>query len=115
MAGLDRRIVVRTTVTATDDQGRPLEPVHTDRPVWAQRMDKDAMRVVEEGGSIGIAKMVFRVRYREDIVAAAETGVAKVLVDGLELRIENLVTAAETGPLRERRRFLELEVHGSTS
>ena len=116
MPGLDRRITVRTTSTGRDAFGRPTETVNTDREVWAARMDKDSARVVDEGGAIGLRKRTYRIRYRKDILAATqEDATARVIDDGLELTIENVIAADDTGPLAERRRFLELEVKGATN
>ena len=115
MPELDRRIVVRTATRTTDDFGRPQPPVVTDIAVWATRMDRDLERVLDEGGAIGTARRVYRVRYRRDILAAAHTAAARVLDEGLEFTILDVVTAADSGPLAERRRFLDLQVEGATS
>ena len=115
MPGLDRRITVRTTITGQDEFGRPTGTENTDREVWAARIDKTARRVVDEGGAIGLRKRTYRIRYRKDILEATqEDATARVIDDGLELTIENVVAAADAGPLAERRRFLELEVKGAT-
>ena len=114
MPGLDRRITVRTTTTGTDDFGRPTGQVNHDFTVWASRMDKNAQRVLDEGGAIGTRKRTYRIRYRKDILEATLDATARVIDDGLEMTIQNVVTAADTGPLRERRRFLELETEGGT-
>ena len=115
MPGLDRRITVRTTTTGQDEFGRPTGAQNTDREVWAARMDKDSARVVDEGGAIGLRKRTYRIRYRKDILEATqEDATARVIDAGLELTIESVITAADSGPLAERRRFLELEVKGAT-
>ena len=115
MPGLDRRITVRRTMVDKDEFGRDRGHTYVDRTVWATRIDKDSQRVVDEGGAIGTRKRVYRVRYRQDIITAALDATARVIDDGLELTIENVITAADTGPLAERRRFLELEVEGATN
>lgn len=116
---LDRRINVRTRVEETDDFGRPFDPpqyTDTNRRVWATRTDKTAQRVVDEGGATGTTKRTYRLRWRSDILAAAQDQSARVLTeDDLELAIENVITATDRGPLAERRRFLELEVSGVTN
>ena len=114
MPGLDRRITVRTTITGQDEFGRPTGTENTDREVWAARIDKTARRVVDEGGAIGLRKRTYRIRYRKDILEATRDATARVIDDGLELTIESVAAAADSGPLAERRRFLELEVRGAT-
>lgn len=115
MPELDRRITVRTATRTTDTFGRPIPPTNVDISVWATRMDRDLERVVDEGGAIGTARRVYRVRYRHDILTAAHTGAAKVLDEGLEFTILDVVTVAATGALAERRRFMDLQVEGVTS
>ena len=115
MPGLDRRITVRTVSSMQGEFGRPTGTETVDRTVWAARMDKTAQRVVDEGGAIGTRKRTYRIRYRQDIVEATqEDATVRVIDDGLELTIESVAAAADSGPLAERRRFLELEVKGAT-
>ena len=115
MPQLDRRITVRRRTMGTDDFGRPIPPTNVDVPVWATRMDAGLERVLDEGGAIGTSRRVYRVRYRRDVLAAAKTAAATVLDDGEAFTILDVVTVADSGPLAERRRFMDLQVEGVTS
>ena len=131
MSNLDRRITVRRTVSTFNIYGRP-EETSTDFSVWARRIDRSFSDRPDDGGQPSRALRVYRVRWRKDFIEwmdDAETPPAhrpvlpSMLIvldadlfpddDGTNvLSVDDVKTAAERGPLRERRRFIDLEVLG---
>ncbi len=111
MPALDRRITVRVVTFSRDPQTRESIETNTDYAVWATRRDKELLRIIEEGGSTGRVARIYRVRFDQRFADAAPVGLRVIDADGVQT-VTNLAEAAETGPLRERRRYLELETLG---
>ena len=107
MPGLDRRIIVRRTITMRNQFGEA-EEVTTDYPAWAMREDATQTDKAEAGGDLTEATRAYIIRYRAEI-ADASTSEISVIDGGLTLNATNVVEATLRG---ERRKFLRVEVIG---
>ena len=107
MSALDRRIVVRRTVTTRDRFGEVVETV-TDYAAWATRLDLSQADKEQAGGVLTQASRAYIVRYRAEIADALTSELS--VVDGpLTLDCTNIVEATRLG---ERRKFLRIEAVG---
>ena len=107
MPALDRRIIVRRTVTVFDQFGESVETV-TNFPLWATREDASQADKEMAGGTLTQASRAYVVRYRAEL-AEAITSELTVLDGGLTLDCTNITEASRRG---ERRKFLRVEVIG---
>ena len=107
MPALDRRIIVRRTVTARNQFGESVETT-TDYPQWATRQDASQRDKEEAGGTLTLASRAYVVRYSSALADAA-TSELTVLDGGLTLDCTNIIEASRQG---ERRKFLRVEVIG---
>ena len=110
MPSLDRRIIVRRTVSAFDQFGESVETV-TEYPQWATREDASQADKETAGGVLTLATRAYIVRYRAEI-ADALTSELSVVDDGLTLNATNVVEATLRG---ERRKFLRIEAVGEVT
>ena len=69
MPALDRRIVLRRTVTARNQFGESVETT-TDFPMWATRQDARQIDKAEAGGDVTLATRAYVIRYRAEIADA---------------------------------------------
>ena len=70
MPGLDRRIIVRRTVTTRNQFGESVEDV-TDFPMWATREDSSAKLDKEmAGGVLTLAARAYLIRYSSELADA---------------------------------------------
>ena len=107
MPALDRRIVVRRTVTTRNQFGEHVETV-TDYPLWTTREDARQRDKEEAGGVLTLASRVYVVRYRAELADAPTNEL--VVIDGtLTLDATNITEATRQG---ERRKFLRIETIG---
>ena len=107
MPALDRRIVVRRTVTTFNLYGETVETV-TDFPQWATREDSSQADKELAGGTLNLATRAYIVRYRAEISDALTSELS--VVDGpLTLDCTNITEATLRG---ERRKFLRIECTG---
>ena len=107
MPSLDRRIVVRRTVTARNQFGESEETL-TNFPLWATREDFSQADKEEAGGVLTTATRGYVVRYRSEI-ADALTAELSVIDGTITLNATNVTEATVRG---ERRKFLRLECIG---
>ena len=107
MPSLDRRIVVRRTITARNQFGESVETT-TDYPQWATREDFSQADKELAGGTLTLASRAYVIRYRAELADAA-TSELTVLDGGLTLDCTNITEASRRG---ERRKFLRVEVIG---
>ena len=107
MPALDRRIIVRRTVTEFDQFGESVETV-TNFPLWATRQDSSQRDKEEAGGTLTLAARAYIVRY-QPAIAEAITSELTVIDGGLTLDCTNITEATVRG---ERRKFLRVEVIG---
>ena len=107
MPALDRRIIVRRSVSARNQFGEA-EEVTTDYPVWATREDATQTDKEESGGVLTLATRSYVVRYRAEL-ADALTSEISVIDGALTLDATNITEATVRG---ERRKFLRLETIG---
>ena len=111
MPSLDRRIVVRRTVTGVNQFGEP-ETTNTDYSVWATRVDASAIDTATEGGSYNQSTRAYIVRWRREIAVALVSELF-VIEGGVTLDVLNVIEQArERDP---RRRFLRIEAIGETA
>ena len=107
MPSLDRRIVVRRTVTARNQFGEAVETV-TDFPQWATREDASQSDKEQAGGALTQAARAYLIRYRAELADAITSELS--VVDGIiTLDCTNITEATRLG---ERRKFLRVEVIG---
>ena len=107
MPALDRRIVVRRSVTTRNQFGESVEDV-TDYPQWAARQDATQIDKAEAGGDVTLATRAYVIRYRAEIADALTSEIS--VIDGtLTLDALNVVEATLRG---ERRKFLRVEAIG---
>ena len=107
MPGLDRRIIVRRSVSARNQFGESVETT-TDYPVWTTREDFSQQDKEEAGGVLTQAIRGYVVRYRSEIADALTSELA--VIDGtITLNCTNATEATVRG---ERRKFLRLECIG---
>ena len=107
MPALDRRIIVRRSVSARNQFGESVETT-TDYPLWASRRDASQRDKEEAGGVLTLASRAYVIRYRAELADAA-TSELTVLDGGLTLDCTNITEASRRG---ERRKFLRVEVIG---
>ena len=107
MPALDRRIIVRRTVTARNQFGESVETT-TDYPQWATREDASQADKELAGGVLTQASRAYVVRYRPEL-AEAITSELTVIDGTLTLDCTNITEATVRG---ERRKFLRLECIG---
>ena len=107
MPGLDRRIIVRRSVSARNQFGESVETT-TDYPLWATRQDASQRDKEESGGTLTLASRAYVIRYRAELADAA-TSELTVLDGGLTLDVTNITEATLRG---ERRKFLRIECTG---
>ena len=107
MPALDRRIIVRRTVTTRNLFGEQVAVV-MDFPLWATREDASQRDKEEAGGVLTLASRVYVVRYSSALADAITSEIS--VVDGtLTLDASNITEASRRG---ERRKFLRIEVIG---
>ncbi len=109
MPALDRRIIVRRTVTTRNLFGESVETI-VDYPLWATRIDLTNEDIEQTGGSLGVTTRDYIVRFDARIATsgASELGV----VDGpLTLNVTNVT---EGGDRVERRKFIKIQAVGVT-
>ena len=107
MPALDRRIIVRRTITARNQFGESVETT-TDYPQWATRHDASQSDKEEAGGTLTLAARSYMVRH-SSALADALTSEISVIDGSLTLDATNIIEAVRTG---ERRKFLRIEVVG---
>ena len=107
MPSLDRRIVVRRTVTARNQFGESVETT-TDYPQWTTREDFSQADKEMAGGTLTTATRGYVIRYRPEI-ADAITSELTVIDGALTLDATNITEATVRG---ERRKFLRIECTG---
>ena len=107
MPALDRRIVVRRTVTTRNQFGESVETV-TDYPLWTTREDASQTDKETAGGSLTVAARAYIVRFRSEI-AEALTSELSVIDGTVTLDCTNITEASRQG---ERRKFLRVETIG---
>ena len=107
MPDLDRRIIVRRSVSARNQFGESVETT-TDFPMWATRQDARQTDKAEAGGDLNTAARAYVIRYRAELAAALTSELS--VVDGAHtFDATNIVEATRLG---ERRKFLRVEVIG---
>ena len=110
MPALDRRIIVRRSVTTRNQYGESVETV-TDFPVWASREDASQADKETAGAVLTLAARVYVVRYRKEI-ADALTSELSITDGALVLDALNITEATRLG---ERRKFLRIEAVGEVT
>ena len=110
MPALDRRIVLRRTVTARNQFGESVETT-TDYPLWASREDASQRDKEEAGGTLTLASRAYVIRYRAELADAA-TSELTVIDGSLTLDATNITEATRQG---ERRKFLRIEATGEVT
>ena len=110
MPALDRRIIVRRTVTARDQFGESVETV-TDYPQWTTREDFSQADKEMAGGTLTTATRGYVIRYRPEIADALTTELS--VVDGA--RTLDAINITEATRLGERRKFLRIECTGEVT
>ena len=108
MPVLDRRIIVRRTVTTRNLFGE-VEAVVMDYPLWSTRVDASQADKEEAGGTITLAARSYMVRY-SSALADALTSELSVIDGTVTLDCTNIIEATRRG---ERRKFLRIEVIGA--
>ena len=107
MPALDRRIVVRRSVTTRNQFGESVETV-TEYPQWATREDASQADKETAGGVLTLATRSYVVRYRAELADALTSELA--IIDGtLTLDCTNITEATRLG---ERRKYLRIEATG---
>ena len=110
MPSLDRRIVVRRSVSARNQFGESVETT-TDYPLWATREDASQADKETAGGVLTQASRAYLIRYRAEIADAATSELS--VIDGtLTLDCTNIIEATRLG---ERRKFLRIEATGEVT
>ena len=107
MPALDRRIIVRRSVSARNQFGESVETT-TDFPMWATRQDARQIDKAEAGGDVTLATRAYVIRYRAEI-ADAPTSELSVIDGTITLDATNVTEATLRG---ERRKFLRIECTG---
>ena len=110
MPALDRRIVVRRTVTTRNQFGESVETI-VDYSQWATREDASQTDKETAGGVLTQASRPYVVRYRAEI-ADAITSELTVVDGALTLDCTNITEASRQG---ERRKFLRIECTGEVT
>ena len=107
MPALDRRIIVRRSVSARNQFGESVETT-TDYPQWATREDASQTDKEEAGGTLTLASRAYVIRYSSALADVATSEIT--VIDGsLTLDATNIVEATRLG---ERRKFLRIETVG---
>ena len=107
MPSLDRRIIVRRTVTTRNLFGEAVAVV-MDFPLWASRRDASQRDKEEAGGVLTLASRAYMVRYSSALADALTSEIS--VVDGsITLDATNIIEATRRG---ERRKFLLIEAIG---
>ena len=110
MPALDRRIVVRRTVTTRNQFGEHVETV-TDYPLWTTREDARQSDKETAGGSLTVAARAYIVRFRSEIAEALTSELS--VIDGPQtFDVTNITEATLRG---ERRKFLRIECTGEVT
>ena len=107
MPALDRRIIVRRSVSARNQFGESVETT-TDYPLWATREDASQSDKEQAGGALTQAARAYLIRYRAEL-ADAITSELSVIDGTLTLDATNITEATRLG---ERRKFLRIECTG---
>ena len=107
MPALDRRIIVRRTVTTRNQYGEAVATT-TERSVWTTREDFSQTDKETAGGALNLVTRGYLIRYRAEL-ADAITSEISVLDGTLTLDCTNIVEATRLG---ERRKFLLIEAIG---
>ena len=107
MPALDRRIIVRRSVSARNQFGEAVVTV-TDFPLWATRRDASQLDKEGAGGVLTLAARSYMIRYHSALADVA-TSELSVIDGSLTLDASNIVEATRLG---ERRKFLRIEVVG---
>ena len=107
MPSLDRRIVVRRSVTARNQFGESVETT-TDYPLWGTREDASQADKETAGGVLTQASRAYVIRYRSEL-AEAPTSELTVIDGTITLDATNITEATLRG---ERRKFLRIECTG---
>ena len=111
MPALDRRIIVRRTVTARNQFGESVETT-TDFPMWATRQDARQIDKAEAGGDVTLATRAYVIRYRAEIADAPHVASLSVIDGTITLDATNVTEATVRG---ERRKFLRIECTGEVA
>ena len=111
MPSLDRRVVVRRTVTTRNSFGEAVQTV-TDLPMWASRLDASVIDTSGEGGELTTSTRAYIVRWRRDLAEALVSELS-VIEGGLTLNALNVMERARERD--ERRRFLRIEAVGEVT
>ena len=113
LMALDRRVVVRVTVTGVNDFGETVETT-TDFAVWAQLIQDRLARQFDAGGVYATADRVWRVRFNQAFLdaLAAEGSVAVIYAqgggdDGVTDTVTTIGEPSDRDRMR-RRQFLDL-------
>ena len=110
MPVLDRRIIVRRTVTTRNLFGEAVVVV-MDYPLWATRHDASQSDKEEAGGVLTLASRVYTIRYSSALADAITSEIS--VIDGtLTLDATNIIEATRLG---ERRKFLRIETVGEVT
>ena len=107
MPALDRRIIVRRTVTTCNLFGEQVAVV-MDYPLWATREDASQRDKEEAGGVLTLASRVYLIRY-SSALAEVSTSELSVIDGTITLDAVNVTEATRQG---ERRKFLRIETIG---
>ena len=107
MPALDRRIIVRRTVTTRNLFGEQVAVV-MDYPLWATREDASQRDKEEAGGVLTLASRVYQIRY-SSALAEVSTSELSVIDGTITLDAVNVTEATRQG---ERRKFLRIETIG---
>ena len=110
MPVLDRRIIVRRTVTTRNLFGEAVAVV-MDYPLWATREDASQTDKETAGGSLTLAARAYVVRYSSEL-ADAITSELSVIDGTVTLDCTNITEASRRG---ERRKFLRIECTGEVT
>ena len=108
MPALDRRIIVRRTVTTRNLFGESVETI-VDYPLWATRIDLTNEDIEQTGGSLGVTTRDYIVRF-DDRIASALTSALGVVDGPLTLDVTNVTEAS--GERVERRKFIRIQAVG---
>ena len=108
MPALDRRIIVRRTVTTRNLFGESVETT-TDYPFGTTRQDLTNEDIEQTGGTQGVVTRDYIVRF-DARIAAALTGDLAVVDAGLTLDVTNVTEAS--GERVERRKFMRIQAVG---
>ena len=111
MPVLDRRIIVRRSVSDFNIYGEP-ETIVTDWPSWATRLDASMIDAAQAGGQLDTAARTYVVRWRREI-AEAQASQIFVLEGTAILSATNIVEQARERDAR--RRFLRIECEGEVT